>query len=190
MDAGDQTDKFKIVFMCTGNQARSVIAEHYMRKVTSGLPVEVESVGTLDIPGAPALPEAVDAAAGLSLDLGSHRSRHFSAIDLSGADLVVGFEQNHVATAVVDGNADPQKTFKLLELVRLLGNVPGGNRDADAARAAIAAAASARAQGDPFTPGEDLADPAGRESRFFKETAAAIQRACDEVVRRAFSSAR
>lgn len=184
----DLTDNFHIVFMCTGNQARSVIAEHYTRKITAGLPVTVESVGLLDTRGAPALPEAVHAAGALSLDLAGHVSRPFTAIDLSVVDLVIGFEQQHVATAVVDGNADPAGAFKLLELVRLLDET--GEFDhaesSEGARTMIAAAAAARGGATGFAPGEDLADPAGRKSAFFDRTASAIQEACDALITRLF----
>ena len=181
-------DTFHIVFMCTGNQARSVIAEHYTRKITAGMPVSVESVGLLDTRGAPALPEAIRAAGALSLDLAEHVSRPFSAIDLAAADLVLGFEQQHVATAVVDGNAGFDRTFKLLELVRLLDQAGGNRADVvEAARDTIARAATARQGDNAFRPGEDLADPAGRNDRFFEETADAIRSACDELVRKLFT---
>lgn len=185
-------DNFHIVFMCTGNQARSVIAEHYTRKITAGLPVTVESVGLLDTRGAPALPEAVQAAGALSLDLAGHVSRPFTAIDLGAVDLIIGFEQQHVATAVVDGKADPARAFKLLELLRLLGEVQEFDHaeGADGARAVIAAAAAARAGASGFAPGEDLADPAGRKSAFFNQTASAIQEACDALIPRLFQAHR
>lgn len=174
--------------MCTGNQARSVIAEHYTRKITAGLPVTVESVGLLDTRGAPALPEAARAAEALSLDLAGHLSRPFTAIDLSAVDLVIGFEQQHVATAVVDGRAEFARTFKLLELVRLLNET--GEFDhaegSEGARTVIAAAAAASAGLPGFAPGEDLADPAGRKSAFFNQTASAIQEACDALIMRLF----
>ena len=182
---GDEelTDAFHIVFMCTGNQARSVIAEYYTRKITDGLPVTVESVGLLDTRGASALPEAIEAGQGLALDLAAHVSRPFTAIELNTADLVLGFEQQHIATAVVEGNSGFDRTFKLLELVRLLGQVRGGaSNDPAAAREAVARAAATRSAADSFRPGEDLADPAGRDARFFKETAESIRTAWDEIV--------
>ena len=189
-DRGDG-DKLKVVFMCTGNQARSVIAEHYFRKITAGLPVEVESVGLLDIPGAPALPEAIKAAADLSLDLAEHKSRHFRMIDLIAADLVLGFQQEHIAAAVVDGHADRRKSFKLMELVRLIGEAPDlpSGEPVENARTVIAHAASRRRPGNAFLPEEDLDDPAGRNSSFFRDTAARIRLACDAVAGALFPDA-
>ena len=177
-------DTFHIVFMCTGNQARSVIAEHYFRKITEGLPVDVESCGTMDIPASPALPEAVAAGQALGLDLGGHGSRCYTAVDLTQMDLVIGFDQNHIATAVVDGRAAPNKTFKLLELVRLLDQtVPptGGQSSVDRAREVVASAASQRSGVPSFTPGENLEDPAGKKAAFFTQTADSIRDALDVV---------
>lgn len=183
-------DNFHIVFMCTGNQARSVIAEHYTRKITAGLPVTVESVGTMDIPASPALPEAIEVGKGLGLNLQEHSSRCYTAVDLTQMDLVIGFDQNHVATAVVDGGAAPDKTFKLLELTRLLETSGPQTGSAEApvnARSHIADAADRRRQ-DAFVAGEDLADPAGKKVAFFEKTAASIKGACDTVVEHLFRS--
>ena len=166
--------------MCTGNQARSVLAEHYMRKITSGRPVDIESVGLMDITGAPALREAIDAGRSFSLDLSTHKSRPFTTVDLAGADLVVGFEQRHVAAAVVEGGAPQDKTFKLLELVRLTeGSWESGV--ASDPRAAIARAHLVRASSPRFEPGDELADPAGRNAKFFRRTAGEIKSACDRL---------
>ena len=46
-------DVFHVVFICTGNRFRSVLAEHRLRQATSGLPVRVSSFGTLDDSGIP-----------------------------------------------------------------------------------------------------------------------------------------
>lgn len=181
-------NQFQVIFICTGNQARSAIAESYFRAATAGLPVLVSSAGLLDTGGTGALPEAATAASRWGLDLATHRSRHFSKIDkIADADLVLGFERRHVAAVVVDGGADPNKTFTLLELVRLLEEVPApGDEDSIArARAAIAAAARVRESAQ-FVPGEELADPAGRDQRFFENTAADIVRLCDTLIEQLF----
>ena len=55
-------DVFEVVFICTGNRFRSVLAEHRLRQATSGLPVRVSSFGTLDASGNTALADAVGSA--------------------------------------------------------------------------------------------------------------------------------
>ena len=41
--------EFKVIFICTGNQARSAIAESYFRSATKGLPVTASSAGLLEL---------------------------------------------------------------------------------------------------------------------------------------------
>ena len=64
--------------------------------LTQGLPVTTESYGTLELDGLPALPEAVDVAASLGVDLGAHRARPVASADLGDVDLLIGFEDEHV----------------------------------------------------------------------------------------------
>jgi protein-tyrosine-phosphatase len=85
---------------------------------TEGMPVEVASLGTLDLGPEPALPEAVAIAEELGLDLTSHRARRLG--DLGDYNLVLGFERKHVRAAVVDAGAPVEGTFTLPELVELL----------------------------------------------------------------------
>lgn len=179
----DTRRMFKVVFICTGNRARSALAQSYFGRGTEGLDVKVESAGTLDLEPGPALPEAVTAGSELGLDLSGHQSRCLVGLDFSAADLVVGFEQAHVANAVVEARADATKTFKLPELARLLREVPvfTSSTPEDRARRAIEDSHAIRAGGR-FVPGEELADPIGKGDRVFRETARAIATLCDEVI--------
>jgi protein-tyrosine-phosphatase len=179
----DLQDTFHVVFICTGNRFRSVLAEHHLRRATSGLPVSVTSFGTLNAPGVAPLADAVELAAVAGLDLGAHRSRPLHGQDLRGADLVVGFERNHVASAVVDAGAPREKTFGAYELAELLSRIelPGDLSVQERARHAVARANAGRADsGRAF---RELADPVGRGSSFAAETAALVR---DQVARIAF----
>ncbi len=49
----------------------------------------------------------------------THRAVALGRGEFGGADLVLGFEQYHVAAAVVDGGAARSRTFTLPELVEL-----------------------------------------------------------------------
>jgi len=111
-------DTFDVVFVCTGNQFRSPLAAAVFVRETAGFPVRVSSCGTGAIDGARAFDEAAQLATHLSVDLSAHRSRRLG--DLSGADLVVGFERGHVERAVVDGGAARERTFTLPQVVELL----------------------------------------------------------------------
>ena len=111
-------DTFDVVFVCTGNQFRSPLAAAVFVRETAGFPVRISSCGTGAIDGARAFDEAAQLATHLSVDLSAHRSRRLG--DLSGADLVVGFERGHVERAVVDGGAARERTFTLPQVVELL----------------------------------------------------------------------
>ena len=113
----------EIAFICTGNRYRSVLAEAAFRAAAEGVPVRVGSFGTLDVGSAGPLPEALEAAREVGLDVSSHAARCVVGADLSQASLVVGFEIIHSATAVVDAGAPAKRTFTLPELVELLERV-------------------------------------------------------------------
>ncbi|HWL34261.1 MAG TPA: hypothetical protein VNP89_11715 [Gaiellaceae bacterium] len=176
-------DTFHVFFICTGNRFRSVLAEHRLRQATAGLPVRVSSLGTLDEPGIPALADAIELGAGAGLDLAEHRSRPLRGEDLHAADLVVGFERNHVAAAVVEAGAPREKTFGAYELVELLARIesPGDLSVPERARNAVARANAARREGK--RPFRELSDPVGRGRPFAADTAAQVG---DQVARIAF----
>jgi protein-tyrosine phosphatase len=164
-------DEFELVLLCTGNRARSPIAEGFLRGLLADLPVRVRSLGTLELGAAPALPEAIEAAAVLGLDISEHRARPLAGEDLSGADLVVGFEQRHVAAAVVDGGARRDRVFSLPELVELLEESPS-QRFGDPVERARRAIADAHAQrgGHSVSSRAELADPLGQDPSFYRNT--------------------
>jgi protein-tyrosine phosphatase len=118
------SDVFDVVFVCTGNRFRSPLAAAIFARATSGLPVRVASAGTLELGAMPALAEAVEAASGFGIELASHRSRGLIGLDLSGTDLVVGFERHHLGAAVLDASAPRDRVFTLPEIVRLLESLP------------------------------------------------------------------
>jgi protein-tyrosine-phosphatase len=161
---------FEVVVLCTGNRVRSPVAEGFLRLLLDGLPVRLSSAGMLDLGPVPALPETLSAAAELGLDLEAHRAQCVLGADLSGADAIIGFEQRHVATAVVDAKAPRDKTFTMIELVELLERVlpPAADEPAERAREAIARAAALR-QGRMEAPPE-LADPLGGSQAVYRTT--------------------
>ena len=158
---------FSVVFVCTGNRFRSPLAAALMRQQTIGLPVEVGSVGTLDVGAAPVLQGAAAAADSLGLDLADHRAKHLAGSDLGSVDLVVGFERIHVATAVVEAGAQRSRSFTLPELVVLLEEdetvEPGGLEigPAEIARGRVRRAAAGRTREVATDHAPELSDPLG-----------------------------
>jgi protein-tyrosine-phosphatase len=162
-------EPFDIVFICTGNRFRSVIGEGLMRRLTEGLSVRTTSAGTLDLGPVGALPEALELAQSLDLDLSDHRARCLSNVDLSDADLVLGFEYEHLAAAVTEGGARRERTFTVPELVTLLEE--SGASDGADPRLAVQRANEARAGGRR----PEIADPLGGSAEVFHSTAVEVR---------------
>ena len=175
---------FRIVFVCTGNRCRSPLAEARLRALAQGLPIEVDSVGLLDVGPAPALPEMLEVARSSGLDLSPHRARALANVDLSNADLVIGLERSHVAAAVVEGNVAYEKAFTLKEVVRLLEQIEPGDEadDEQRARAAVARAHERRAGDASFIPGEDIEDPFGGPRLGYVDMAQEVSELCRRLL--------
>ncbi|HZJ51959.1 MAG TPA: hypothetical protein VFF07_14230 [Actinomycetota bacterium] len=167
---------FRILFLCTGNRCRSPIAEGFVRAHAASLPLEVSSAGLLDLGPAPALPEVLQAGLSVGLDVSSHRARPLADVTLEELDLVIGLERSHVAAAVVEKGAPYEKTFTLVELVRLLEGIesPDEADPDDRARAALKRAHDARSEAD-FVPGEDIQDPFGGPEKGYIKMATQVQ---------------
>jgi protein-tyrosine phosphatase len=178
---------FEIVVVCTGNQFRSPILEGLITAGAGEFPLRVASVGTADLGPAPALPEAIDLAAEFGVDLREHRARYLRDLDLSGADLIIGFEIGHLAEAVIEANAPRDKTFMLTELVDLLEGVSGDPPGtAEGARSAVEAAAERRASDVMPDLSLQIADPVGGPPDGFRDTANTLRALSERLVRSLF----
>jgi protein-tyrosine phosphatase len=161
---------FRIVLVCTGNRCRSPVAKALLERHGENLPIDVRSVGLLDLESAPVLPEILELGSVHGLDLGAHRSSHIEPNKLSAADLVLGLERQHVAAAVVDGDAAPDKTFTLRQFVQLSESLHPGSSALDDAQLARQIVGSAhRSLPSGFRSGLDVTDPFGGPRRGYEE---------------------
>jgi protein-tyrosine-phosphatase len=153
--------------------------------------VQVASLGTLELGDVEALPEAVELAHEHGVDLTEHRASGLQGLDLSGEDLVVGFERKHVASVVVDARAPIERTFTLPELVALLERTapPAATEPLARAREVIARAHHARPRDFRRAPVAELTDPLGKTGTAQREIAAEVRRLSDRLAARLFSSA-
>jgi len=152
---------FAVAFVCTGNRFRSVIAEATFRSAAEGLPLRVESYGTLELGPAEPLPSAVREAHALGLDISNHTARSLTDADLTQTSLVVGFELHHAVAAVDVAGAPLERVFILPELVDLLDRI-GVVRQPDPIDQAVENIARAHANRgtDPRRrPGREIEDP-------------------------------
>jgi protein-tyrosine-phosphatase len=174
MASGRLQRDVEIVFVCTGNRARSPLAEALLRERTSGLPVRVASRGTSDVGRAHVLEGMASAAARLGIDLSRHQATPIAPMELRDTDLVIGFEPFHVAAAVVDGGAARERTFTLPDLVELVSPLgPDASADLRERFASVVTSASNRRGSTHWSAGS-IADPLGASSRVFDETAMTI----------------
>jgi protein-tyrosine-phosphatase len=176
---------FHIYLLCTGNRCRSPIAEAAVRALAQGLPVTVGSGGLLELGPLPVLPEVLEAAVSMGLDVADHRARRFDSAELRSSDLVLGLERHHVATAIVDGGVPHEKAFTLREFVRLLAEAEAPDEldvPEERARALVAAAHETRVRDRAFVPGLDIADPLGGSPVAHLRTALEIRGLCRRVI--------
>ena len=166
-----------IAFVCTGNRFRSVLAEAFVRRLTLGLPVTTESFGTLELDGAPPLPEAVKLARWSGVDVTGHTTRCVSGASLADLDLVLGFDVSHVRQAVVEAQARRDRSFTMKELVRVLDEVRPAEQDNVVARArdAIRQAEALRASELAPRLSDGMRDPLGSSWKVYQETAAEVR---------------
>jgi protein-tyrosine-phosphatase len=113
----------------------------------------------------PALPEAVELARAHGVDLSAHRCRSLADEDLRHADLVVGFELVHAATAVLDAGAARDRTFLLAELLAYLDQIEStADGTAEGARRVVEAAAALRRERRNLGV-EEIEDPLGQSTK-------------------------
>ena len=101
-----------------------MLAEALLRRHVEGLPIGVQSFGTMGLVDQPALPGVLALAPSLGVDVRDHRSRPLRDGVLAEADLVIGFESAHVELAISRGGAAPEHSFMILELPALLDPIP------------------------------------------------------------------
>jgi protein-tyrosine phosphatase len=182
---------FTIAFLCTGNRFRSPLAAALLSAGTADLAVEASSLGLLELGPVPALPEAIEMAETLGVDVAAHRARDLTELDLEPLDLVVGFERQHVRAAVVDGGAPIERTFTLPELVSLLESIPepvSGPEPAEQARLRVAQAHEQRLPGFRTASAPEIADPLGRPAREQRRIAEQLQELVGRLPRLLFSA--
>lgn len=89
-----------VIFVCWGNICRSTMGEQIARSwfADQGLDVLVDSAGvSSEERGNPIDPRAARALAGHGYPVGAHRAQRITAEMIAGADLVLGFEEVHLA---------------------------------------------------------------------------------------------
>jgi protein-tyrosine-phosphatase len=117
------TRPFHVAVVCTHNQFRSPLTKALIEHHLPEKSVVVESFGLRGKESARALPIAEEAARSFGVDVSNHEAHNLSQGALTGAELVLGFEQNHLEAAYAIGGAPPEVTFTINEFVTLLRRI-------------------------------------------------------------------
>jgi protein-tyrosine-phosphatase len=163
----------RILFVCTGNAARSVMAGAALEDRLSD--VVVETAGTLTIDGQPMSIRTQAALSAVGLSRPRHRSRQVSTADLDGATLVVALAPEHVSWVRRMHVAAAPRTGTLKRLCRSL---PRDGRPLAERVASLDLAAVELAEW------EEVSDPAGGDEATFVACAREVVALVDELAAR------
>lgn len=119
---------FKVLFVCTGNVARSPLGEGYLREYVERngdcAEWEVQSVGTHATAGEHARPELVRAAESFHLDLSQHTAQQLTDKEVDWADLIIAMAWEQAAYIWSLAPESWGKCFTLREFVHWAKQVP------------------------------------------------------------------
>ncbi|MFI5782197.1 low molecular weight phosphatase family protein [Nocardia sp. NPDC051570] len=151
-----------VLFVCTGNVCRSVIAERLTRAMAAehGMPdLTAESAGTRALVGFGVEPHAAQTIAGLGADAGEFKARKLKPEMIERADLVLTMSEQIRDEIMKSYPAVAARTFTLLEAHRI-AKVSGARTIADIDRARNDLALVGR---------ENIADPVGLSAEKYCE---------------------
>ena len=158
-----------IVFVCTGNAARSVMAGAILAAHVEDAEVEqlaITTAGTHVIEGMPMSWRTRDALAGIDVSAPGHRSLQLRDDHVEEADLVVALAREHVAYV---RRTHPDAAAKTATLRRLARDLRPGD---DSLTARVAALGLATTDLEDW---EDVVDPAGGDLPEFEACAQEIR---------------
>ena len=122
-------EKFRVLFVCTGNTCRSPMAEYLLRE-RLGKKVEVRSAGTFAVYGMPPSREAVEVMKEIGIDISSHISQPLTEELIEWADMIFVMEPSHrVDILAFNPSADTKvfflKTFRRKNIPSLIPDPMG-----------------------------------------------------------------
>jgi len=147
---GDGVAGPHVLFLCTGNAARSVMAGALLE--AAGVPLRVSTAGTHVVEHQPVSVRTRQALRGVGIEVPLHRSRQLTDAGLDGTDLVVAMAAEHVSYV---RRRHPLAAPRTATLRYLAAHLPAGAESLGERVARLRLA-----EVDPGIQG-DVADPAG-----------------------------
>ncbi|UQX86778.1 hypothetical protein M6D93_10710 [Jatrophihabitans telluris] len=184
----DSGSRFGILFVCTGNLHRSVMAERLLRsRLDDRLPVTVISTGIEAVVGAAVGEHSAVALRELGVDPEGHSARAYVPQLANNADLILTAERAHREQVLRDTPSALRRTFTLEEFARLAETVeplPFAARPRLVElRAKVHAVAGRRGRVMPGRGPRDIADPATADLAETRRVAADVADKIAAVVR-------
>ena len=162
----------EIVFLCTGNAARSVMATILFRDRATGF--DVRGAGTHVVEGQPMSVRTRTALAALGVADPMHRSAQLWEPDARRADLLIAMAPEHVTWV---RRTMPDVAARTVTLKRLLRALPSASGEGLRDRLASLDLASVEPE-----PWEEIVDPGGGEQDVFHDCARELDGLIDQLI--------
>lgn len=176
-------DATRILFVCTANRCRSVMAESLATRRFASPTFEFASAGLLD-GGLPTPPNGVRVAAEQGIDLSGHVSRKVDPQRFGEWDLVLTMSRRHTRELVaVDPGLWP-RTFTLPQFARWIEANPPGRHATLRTWIETAAATRSREEMVGHWPEDEIADPVDGPPRAWRELVATLAGQLDGIALR------
>ena len=192
-DGAAGAGQFGILFVCTGNACRSVLAERLARRgLRARLGADawlfrVASAGTGSLDGSPIHPYTAEALTWLGADTEDFASHGLTPADVAAADLILAACQEHRDQVVAMQPGASRRAYLMPEFVRVAAFAVGSAESLSAveqARQLVAEVARLRGRVPYVEPAEDeIADPIATPAAFLD-----CARGIDAVVSRALDA--
>ncbi|NMM93807.1 protein tyrosine phosphatase [Bifidobacterium oedipodis] len=182
-----------ILFVCTGNQCRSVMAQYvaqsaieqrHIGEELGAVGLQASSAGTLHYPPAPADPMTLTMLKKDGIDASAHRSTPIRPELSSAADLILCFEHEQIAELLAQNPTAARKTFLFNDFVNICkqlvrdGGIPGNN-PSEKLHEAMESAGMLR----PFLPqASETEDPHRKDRAVFERVYAEIKRGITTIL--------